>query len=560
MQTPDLGESVGAVYADPASADTVYEVYSVPDWGDTLLKSIDGGVTWAYSLAGYPRDMVIDPVVPATAYVTASPDDEAGIYKTIDGGVTWTLLTGPPSNQGGYRFAGDVARSDDSTVAASTDLGTYISRDGGGTWAKVGKAGLPIGARFDWTRFDPTDASTVYGAISDRKGFAGVFKSTDGGTSWRGSNSGLTDKTVRFLGVSPTSGSTIYAGTRSGLFRSVDGGNSWSLGSQPGYIGDEYGYVLDPGSGDTVLFGGYLGVFSSSNGGTTWSAEALMDTNITALAVVPGKPETLYAVWKSYALYRSRDGGTTWQVLIPGLQVYGVAVDPRDPGVVYAGLADYYGGVWKSTDGGDHWTMDGPGSDVTYVTVHPLDPDVVFARASRSPDGGESWLDVPDLTYSTQLAFDPLSPDVIYSATGAKYGAPVMRSTDEGITWSVLFNFNPRTMASVVLEPGAPGTIDVAGVWAYRSTDGGVHWTALNDPGSVAINRLAVDPRDGRLYAGGVGQNAGTFLHGVFRWDGGTAWRRVPGAPTAVVNVLSFERGRSVLYVGTSAGIYRYRP
>jgi len=180
----------------------------------------------------------------------------------------------------------------------------------------------------------------------------GVLKSIDRGESWHQVNAGLWMQKISALAADPNNSETIYAGTLGGLFKSSNGGTSWTL------VFDKAGaqsVLVGPETSSTVLVGGILeeGLYRSLNGGNTWakvgSGEYIHD--VRALAADPQVPSTLYAgVAESPYLYKSVDGGTTWTATGNGLEgsIACIVVDPHDSSIVYAGS----GWVFKSTDGG----------------------------------------------------------------------------------------------------------------------------------------------------------------------------------------------------------------
>jgi hypothetical protein len=201
---------------------------------------------------------------------------------------------------------------------------------------------------------DPLTPTTLYAAICDR----GLFTSADGGATW--TTSGLTDVYVWALAIDPQRPTTLYAGATphgcggalvgsrpAGAFKSIDGGRSWTFA---GLFGHQVtALAIDPQTPTTVYAGAYSGgVFKSTDGGATWSPTGAGPFQVNALAVDPLAPDTLYAADDVYydeegfawggGVSKSTDGGATWTVT--GLNSGGfsaLAIDPQTPGTVYAG-------------------------------------------------------------------------------------------------------------------------------------------------------------------------------------------------------------------------------
>jgi hypothetical protein len=144
---------------------------------------------------------------------------------------------------------------------------------------------------------DPARPSTLYAGLDP----AGVFKSTDGGTSSTAANTGLADVSVSVPAIDPVSPTTVYAGSSNSgrsVFKSTDGGASWAAANTGlGDAGFVSALAIDP-TPPTALFAGTTrGVFRSTDGGTSWSPfnTGLTDFMVLALAVAPTDPTTVYA-------------------------------------------------------------------------------------------------------------------------------------------------------------------------------------------------------------------------------------------------------------------------
>lgn len=211
----------------------------------------------------------------------------------------------------------------------------------------------------------------------------------------------------------------------------------------------------------------------------------------------------------------------------PGGAVYGLALDPKDANVLYAGA--FSGGVWKSTDGGATWArLAGlPAREtVNAVAVSPADPKVVLAAGFtalwRSADAGATWKKVLDQGRQqpamTGLAFDPATPATVWASSDSDgHPAGVFRSTDAGATWKPVEAGTTSITRVFGIAVSRDGKTVLAGssTGVYRSADGGATWErALED---AAVHSVAV-LADGALLAGTNGR-------GVRRsTDGGASW------------------------------------
>jgi photosystem II stability/assembly factor-like uncharacterized protein len=249
-----------------------------------------------------------------------------------------------------------------------------------------------------------------------------------------------------------------------------------------------------------------------------------------AVAGHPAEPSTFYAGTTGGGLWRTVNGGITWQNITDGFvrsaSVGAVAVAPSDPNVLYLGMGEacirgnvsFGDGVYRSTDGGRSWRSLGltDTRHIARVRVHPRDADIVYVAALghafgpnpergvyRSTDGGKSWrqvLAVSENTGAVDLAMDPFDPLVLYAAMYTARRTPwsfssggpesgLYRSRDGGESWE-------RLGAERGLPAGVLGRIGVAPsgalrgrVWAmveaeagglYRSDDGGESWRLVS--------------------------------------------------------------------------------
>jgi photosystem II stability/assembly factor-like uncharacterized protein len=301
---------------------------------------------------------------------------------------------------------------------------------------------------------------------------------------------GLEGRYLLTLAMDPGAPTTLYASaccTAPTVFKTMDGGQTWSpLTAAP--LAEVNALAIDPLM-PTTLYAGWArgfggGVHKSTDGGSSWSAVgAGTRGNVRALAINPVAPATLYAGTSGdpptqSGVYKSSDGGVTWTAMkngMPDYAVFSLAIDPQTPDTVYAGTS---GGAFKSTNGGASWTAINDGLNNFYVfvlTIDPQDPRILYAAGTR---------------FENDVALGEIYKSTGGSWTRSNQGLPV----------------GPRVNA-VVLDPQATTTL-YAGLegdgGVYKSTDGGVSWTAMNDGlTNLDVGTLAIDPRNPtRLYAG----------------------------------------------------------
>ncbi|MBI1765707.1 MAG: SBBP repeat-containing protein [Acidobacteria bacterium] len=297
------------------------------------------------------------------------------------------------------------------------------------------------------------------------------FSSGNGGGNWTPGGGTLTPGSVNTLAVAPDTGQTIYADTSAGLFKSLDGGATWrQLAPQLRDLRFLFyrALAVDPFNAETVYASGGLGVYKSLDGGEHFALKTigLVGPNNSfvgayyTLAVARSDAQTLY-LGTSQGVFRSVDGGEFWTPANNGmlvanrpLNVVALALDPTDAQTVYAG-SSY--GVFKTTDGGASWRQLLTGGN-RVLAIHPQAPLTIYAdllTASNAPpqllkstDGGLTWarsdtglerlngnqLSSPSLR---ALAIDPNNPNTLYAGTD---GFGIFKSSDGGANWSLSAN------------------------------------------------------------------------------------------------------------------------
>jgi photosystem II stability/assembly factor-like uncharacterized protein len=284
--------------------------------------------------------------------------------------------------------------------------GIFKSTDGGDTWKEISTE-LP-GYFVQSLAIDPKNTGTIYAGTFG----IGVFKSTDSGSNWTDFNNGLTGLKVLSIAINPKKTNTIYAGTYgSGICKSTDGGNKWiSKGLTGGVISS---LVIDPTNADTIYVGTWMdGMFKSTDGGGTRTAinKGLPGYIVWSLAIDPKSTNTVYAgVVSDYAggVYKSTDGGMSWTAFNNGLagsHILSLAIDQKNTSTIYAGADN---GVYKSTDGGMNWTAVNnglTGEDFWALAIDPANTSTIYAGTRnvegkstgvfKSTNGCSNWTDI----------------------------------------------------------------------------------------------------------------------------------------------------------------------
>jgi photosystem II stability/assembly factor-like uncharacterized protein len=339
----------------------------------------------------------------------------------------------------------------------------------------------------------------------------GVWKTNDSGLTWMPLFDSQPTQSIGAVAVAPSDPNILYVGSGEGLqrpdlsvgdgiYKSTDAGRTWThLGLREArQIGS---LIVDPKDPNRVFAAALghpygpndeRGVFRSTDGGRTWLKVLYKDENTGAidLAFDPANAQIVYAVlwaarqgpWEynnaytgpTSGLFKSTDGGNTWQPLTRGLPTasqglsrIGIGIAPSDPRRIYAWVtaSREFAGIYRSDDSGASWMrvndeprVWGRGDDFANVRVDPKNPDIVYAANTstyRSTDGGRTFTAIKGAPggddYHT-IWINPLNPDIILIA--ADQGATI--TVNGGQTWSSWYNQPTAQMFHVTADNRFP--------------------------------------------------------------------------------------------------------
>ena len=251
-------------------------------------------------------------------------------------------------------FSIAASPADPQTVFLGDISGLFRSTDGGGSW-RPHVITEPVRAVYN----DPSDPNVFFAA-----GATMVHKSVDGGESWQPLTFDLPTGSIGALAVNPAGSSTIYAflSGENGLYRSQDGGATWT--QQNPLLGDRTGpppaltsLAVKPGAPDTVYaFHTIDGFVISLDGGRRFdpAGDGLPKNVVTDLFTFAEEPETVFSAAGS-SVYKSTDSGRTWAVSSSGLEGIRILALTRNPSNGHLLASDFRGTLYISTDGGESW-------------------------------------------------------------------------------------------------------------------------------------------------------------------------------------------------------------
>ncbi len=373
--------------------------------------------------------------------------------------------------------------------------------------------------------------------------------------------------------------------------------------------------AVDPTDENTVYAGcAEGGILRSTNGGSSWQAvfDDQSSLSVGAVAIDPSHPQTIYAgtgevnpgggsvAYGGTGLYRSTDGGDTWQLL--GLELTGsigrIVIDPTNSNRIFvAAMGDLWSpnnerGIYRTTNGGDTWELVHFIDDHTGcvdIVQRPDQPDVLFAamwRRMRQPeaydyggstcavwrsnDGGDTWAVVNNGLPATGsdsgrigLSLSLGNPDRMYVvyADRTGYFDGLYRTSNGGGSWirtsdnslNSSFSSYGWWFGNVRAHPTNPDTLFLLGLYFYRSTNSGASYHSAD--GSMHVDHHALAFGSGSnpvIYAGNDG--------GIYRSDnGGTSWNFLGDQPIAQIYRMNLDRNiPGTMYLGAQDnGTYR---
>jgi photosystem II stability/assembly factor-like uncharacterized protein len=498
----------------PFRAGRVNAVSGVVGQPETFYFGSVGGGVWKTINAGRSWTPIFDLVsaasIGAVAVAASNPDivyvgaGEAdmrdsiqfgdGMYKSTDAGKTWKHIGLENTRQIG-RIIVDPKNPNIVFVAAlghaygsNPDRGVYRSRDGGATWQTVLFKNEDVGA-ID-LNFDPINSQIVYAALwnvrrppwfiyapANGPG-GGIFKSTDGGTTWNEIDTGLPVENRGRIGisVSPANRNRIYAAVdakEGGIFRSDDAGATWTRVSSDKRLWDRGWYfekvTADPKNADTVYVMN-TSVYRSTDAGKTWTAIKGDPTgdDFHQLWIYPDDPKRMVLASDQGTIV-SVDGAATWSSWYnqATAQIYHVAPDYRFPYWVTGAQQD--SGAVGSPSRSRHseislrdWEGLCAGGESGYTAPDPLHPEILFGgTVSRcNVVTGETKNVTPErpggpVTYrhawTQPLVFSKADPHSLY------YGNQfIYKTTNGGESWSQIGQDLTRE------DPGVPANLNEA--------------------------------------------------------------------------------------------------
>jgi len=588
--------SVGALAVAPSDPNIIYvgsgEGLQRPDLatGDGVYKSTDAGKTWTHLQnlrdAQQITAILVDPKDPNRLFVAAEghpygPNTERGVFRSTDGGQSFQKVLYKDENTGAADLAFDPTnpqtiyavlwaarvapwevRSGGSIYIAGSGL--FKSTDGGSTWRPLTK-GLPTAAE-ELGRMGiavaPSQPNRLYASIEAKRGVAGIYRSDDAGESWKQVNSdrriGGRGPGAMGIAVAPDNPEVIYVANTT-TWKSTDAGKTF-VGFKGAPGGDDYQRIwISAEHPQTIALSSDQGAVISVNGGETWSS------------------------WYNQ----------------PTAQFYHVTTDNRFPYWVYGAQQESGSVATQSrSDYGEitfrDWHLIGI-FEYGYIAIDPLDPNILYGDwlTRTKQDIGEYAKVTPEAirrgeyryTRTLPVVFSPLEPNTLYFAANVLF-----KTTDAGNSWQVISPDLTRetyeTPANLgafaasdpekgkhrgVIYAVAPSFKEANTIWAgtddgliHITRDGGKSWQNVTPPQLKPWSKVSIIEAShfdaGAAYAAINSFRLDDLRAHIYRTrDYGKTWTEITkgipgGGASNVVREDSMRKG--LLFAGTEGSVY----
>lgn len=604
-----------------------------------VWKSDDYGRTWNPIFDNQPTgsvgDIAVSPTNPNIIYVGSGeglhrPDLSVGdgIFKSVDGGKTWSHVGLNDVQQVG-RIIVHPTNPDIVFVAglghpygANEMRGVFRTTNGGKSWEKVFYINHNTGAI--QIEFDPTNPQVLYADMWEHQegpwenaAFAGpnsgLYKSTDGGTTWRQLTNGLPGAAQGLgrigFGIANSNSKRLYATVdarqNGGIYRSDDAGENWSLVTTDRRIwgrGGDFAEIKVHPKNPDIVFAGNVAAYKSTDGGKTWWSfkGAPGGDDYHRLWINPEHPDIMFFAVDQGATI-SVNGGKTWSTWLnqPTSQMYHVITDNQFPYWVYGGQQESGAiGTASRGDGGQISMRDwiGIGND-EYATIapDPKNPDIIYGgRVMRfNKKTGQSQNVAPEafrtgkyrMLRTLPLLFHPKDPNMLLFGTNVLW-----KTMNGGQEWEIispdLTRKQPEVPASVgdfktaemetmkqraVIYAVSASPLEVNTIWAgtddglvHLTKDGGKSWKEVTPPALKSWDKVSI------MDAGHFDVNTAYMAINAIRkddmkphvyrtHDGGVTWQEIVKGmnPMGPVNVVREDpKQKGLLFAGTEREVY----
>ena len=589
--------SIGAIAVAPSDSNIIYvgtgeaDARSQCSVGDGMFKSTDGGQTWArIGLEGTKQigRILVDPQDPNRVYVAALGDlyaasADRGVYRSTDGGASWQKVLFKSDNAGAEDLSFDpqnpqtiyatlwATRRPPWVVYPSSiepGSGLYKSTDGGSTWAQL-SGGLPAsGVGKIGVAVAPSDANRVYAIVDASEKQGGLYRSDDAGSTWKQmDNEGrIWHRGWYFeaVTVDPKNENKLYVMDTS-TYRSTDGGASFdAIKGAPG--GDDYHQLwINPTDAERMILSSDQGVIVSVDGARSWSSWNNQPTGQFYHVTADNRdPFWVYGAQQDSGAHtvataaRGRITYADWGSACTGGESGDIAADPLREAELYGGTVTKCNQI-TGTNQNISPTVAYPGQDFRHTWTLP----VAFSMADKH-----------DFYFADQFLFKTsdggrtwakISPDLTRQDPGAPANLDPTTAKDTnysertyGTRWGVIYSIAPSpVVASEVWVGTDDGLI-------HLTRDGGKTWSNVTPPALTPWSKVVMlkashfDPET--AFAAVDRHRLDDDAPHIYRTtDGGKSWQEiVKGIPhdEYLESIKEDPVRKGLVFAGTSNGVY----
>jgi len=555
-----------------------------------VWKTYNGGLSWLPVTDNLPTlacgDIVVNQINPNVLYLGTgelnySGDSQYGdgIYKSTDAGISWTQIA--PGSLVGTRcsyMAIDPVNTN--TVYFAGNLGVFKSTNAGANWVTTSS-----NTNANCIIIDPANTQTLY--ITTGGTNAGlVRKSTDGGTTWTTLAGGLPTGMGRIqLAMAPSNNAILYAsiaassgGSLLGLYKTTDGGTTWILqASTPNYLGSQGWYdnavIVNPTNPDIVVVGG-LDLYVSTTGGTglvqkcywaSTNSQNFCHADIHRLAYFGS---VLYCA-SDGGIYKSTNDGNNWIDLnqtISTLQYQSADYDASNLLNIHGGTQD--NNKEYTNNGGTNWIQRTTG-DGGYTVIDPVNANYIYGQyvngsCQRSQNSGVSYTNITPSGSTGGLFYNP------YEMAPGDHNTIVFGRADIWKTTSAQTATTSSGWTQIATTAIVGGSVSAIGIsWTNTNkiyigtsngrilvtSDNGANWSTLT--GYPYVSDFAVDNTDDNICYATLGGTSGQ--HVLKTTNGGVNWTNITGSiPNIAANsVVLRTAAPRMIFVGTDIGVFQ---
>ncbi|NNG11023.1 MAG: glycosyl hydrolase, partial [Arenibacter sp.] len=559
--------------------------------GDGVYKSTDAGKTWTHMGLDNSRhisDVIIHPTNPDIIFITAQgaqygPSVDRGVYRSTNGGATWEKVlyidptTGPSSLSMDmknplilYAAMWQHRRYAWTMESGGAMSGLFKSTDGGTTWEKM-KEGLPKEFGKAGISVSRANPERVFAVIEAAKDKGGVYRSDDAGKKWTQVNKNRVNVARSWyymeIFADPQDENKVYV-LNAPVMKSIDGGKSFSNLRTP--HGDNHHLWIHPKDNTKMINSNDGGANISNNGGKSWSTQTIQPTAQFYRVITDNQvPYRVYGGQQDNSAIsiasRTNDQGIDWKdwYSVAGCESAFLAFDPDQPDIIFGGC--YQGIIEKWVKASNE------GKSIKEY------PELALGNTPADFKFRYNW--------NAPIISSPHDRNTIYHA-----GNVVFKSTDEGQSWEVISPDLTRNDKSKQGPGGGPYTNEAAGgenyntlmalvespheegvLWAgsddgliHLTRDGGQNWvnaTPKDLPEGI-INSIEVSPHDAATaYAVVMRYKSMDLKPYVFKTTNyGENWTKIVDGitdPHTFVRAVREDPKRpGMLYAGTETGLY----